>query len=1372
MYSDKDGTASKESEAVYWDRIRTLRSLNSLLSLLGVGAFTLSGEYSGENKSWDQPVFLTKLLWPLLLLHSLGLHWSDSPVKLYTGGLRGTLLSALLLLTQGLQRAQNSEEPFLDFSSSSFQLFAAFILACLQIQFPRRPDIFSAEGRPVDSERSCSAFQRYSMEWCTGALYIAGSLGLDRLPMLNYGTRSKAQPVIMLSGISLWDHVIAERYLGFAKQWTLMLIRSVVTFGSPYCVMGLLNCLEENSEPANVAWLWLIGITVFSATEAVFHHHLAWIQWSEMGIPIRAQLIMAIFSKVLRVKDSKDTRDKPEAINLISSDTLSFSKFTAVNYILPFSCIKFVFAIFFLLQLLGWQSTVIAVLTTIATVPIHTRVLKQERAAKRRLAMARDRKTKVVTEALQALRQIKFSALETQWESRIELCRQGEMAEMRKTFIAINIRSVWKVASPFIVAAAAICSYAYTGNEVSSSIIFTMIELLPHIQGSLGVVPLVLQDYFSAQSNASRIESFLKAEEMKNILDTSLTGCVSFQNASIAWPSSHGQTRQDKQASVPQRFALHNLEVEFPLGELSVIHGETGSGKSLMLAAILGEVDLLSGHIEVPSLRQSVGFVSQTPWLQNATIKDNILFGSALDESRYQKVLRACDLQTDLRSLAKGDKTYIGLRGVKLSGGQRARVSLGRALYSNTKLLVLDDIFSSLDSHVSTEIFKALTGELGHGRTRILATHHVSLCLPQAKLVVHIENNTIRSSLNTETIHRWDSVEPVTLTESDPSTKEEPKKRASDTLKIKATQSESEWTSCKSYFSAAGGLRFAVIYILGLLGKQLLTTLTTWILGHINSRRPKVGTYDAANAEITSNLWYYLYMYLLGSLSAVIFEFLLNMHIFSGSLRASETLFRTMTANVIRMPLLWLDSTPLGGILKRFSADTRLVDDFLLEAVSEFANCLVKLVVVGCIGCLAAALLFWCSQVSKGYVKARKPVKRGESESNAEILEYLTAAAAGVSTIRAFGVVDSFMDQMHSRVDKLSTARRHFWIFNRWLGLQMSLMGIILSTGTGFILLSSKSTIDASLVGFSLTFLTGFTHATFTAVNTFGMLESYMNAAAGIISYSKLKAEEQGGNEVPTNWPSQGEVEVKELSVSYSPDLPLVLKDISFSVGAGQRIGIVGRTGAGKSSLTLALLRLINPQCGSILIDGIDISTIKLQSLRSKIAFIPQDPVLFSGTIRSNLDYFQEVSEDKLNEALRRVKLLSEDNKKTGLFTLESPISAGGANMSQGQRQLLCLARILIRDPKIIILDEATSAVDNGTDLLIQDTIRNEFHRTLIVVAHRLRTIASFDKVVVIDDGRIGEIGTLAELLKAKGLFYDLVQKSEDKEFVINSVSK
>jgi len=419
------------------------------------------------------------------------------------------------------------------------------------------------------------------------------------------------------------------------------------------------------------------------------------------------------------------------------------------------------------------------------------------------------------------------------------------------------------------------------------------------------------------------------------------------------------------------------------------------------------------------------------------------------------------------------------------------------------------------------------------------------------------------------------------------------------------------------------------------------------------------------------------------------------------------------------------------------------------------------------------ALLLWCAQISRAYIKARTMVKRANAAPIADILEHFTSSTAGISTIRAFGAVNKSIEQMHGHLDRLSTANRHFWIFNRWIGLQMSLAGIIFSTGTGIILLLSKSIIDPSLFGFSLTFSMGFSKPIFKAVNSFGFLESDMNSVGAMIQFTELETENQGGNEVAENWPSQGKIEVKGLDIAYSADLPLVLKGVSFTIAARQRIGIVGRTGAGKSSLTLSLLRLLEPRNGSIHIDGIDISTITLKTLRSRIAFIPQDPVLFSGTVKSNLDYFNQVPENKLKEALGRVKLLADQgDHKSGLFTLDSPISAGGANMSQGQRQLLCLARVLIKNPKILILDEATSAVDNKTDLLIQDTIRAEFSGTLIVVAHRLRTIAIFDQIMVMRDGNVAEFGEPAELMEHKGLFYELVQDSQDKEFLQSIIFK
>ncbi|RFU32967.1 hypothetical protein B7463_g3371, partial [Scytalidium lignicola] len=1397
MYSDEDGIATKQSQATYDSRVRMLLLTTSLLSWLGFSAAILNGEYVRENIYFIPPLELSgllhcsKVLWPLLCIHCTGLHWKNDPIRIYAAGLRGSLLSILVVSSKLLAADLHNEESSPAVSLASLQLCAAVSLAITYVLIPRRPDLFTPDGKLVDLERSSSALGRYSMNWCTAALALAGCHApLDELPVLDYLTRSKTQPLLVMTSpkVTLWNRILAERYLGFAKQWTLMFVRSIITFGPPYCVMKLLKTLEDNQGRTNDAWIWLIGIG-----------------WSEMGIPVRAQLIMAIYQKALRRKDSKDQRkisnskvasNTPEPINLISSDTMSFSKFTAVNYILPSSFVRFFFAILFLVKLLGWKSSLVGMTVTVLCVPIHTFVIKQQRTSQKNLTLARDKKTKVLTEALHALRQIKFSALEAQWDEYIEIFRQEEIKHLRWSSTASNIKSVWRITAPFLVAAALICTYAYLQGNITPSIIFPMIEVLPHLQETLGFVPVVFQDYFGARSNSHRIDEFLRQPEQRHILGPSPSGHVTFQNASITWPSDEVEDEgdEDERSTSSYRFSLEGINLDFPVGELSIIYGKTGSGKSLLLASVIGEVELLRGRIDAPSITEGypVAFVSQTPWLQNATVKDNILFGNVFDKERYEKVLAACALQVDLAALAKGDETLIGLRGVKLSGGQRARLAFGRALYSNAQLLVLDDIFSALDSHVSRDIFNALTGELGKSRTRILVTHQVSLCLPKTKYIVHVRNNTISYAGSTDSMGKAIDVmktevsigpKPPPEEESNPEKSEKIPKNRPVVKKAKRSNARTDLKIYGSYFSAAGGLGFTLIYILGLVTKQLLNALTRWLLGRINSTRRKEIIDQSKTPPFIANwgsgLQQYLYLYLWSSLLAITLELLFSLYTFSGSIRASKILFRKMTFKVLRMPILWLDTTPIGEMLKRFTIDTRVIDDLVLATMSEFADCLIQLLTIVGVGLytsmytsfLTVVLLAWCAQVSRGYIKARSMVKRADAAPTADILEHFTSSVAGVSTIRAFGAVDRSIEQMHRHLDRLSTAKRHFWIFNRWLGLQMSFIGVLFSFSTGVILLSSESIVDPSLFGFCLTFSMGFSRAIFKAINNFGILETCMDAAGEVIGLTELEIEDQGGNQVSEDWPPHGKVEVKELKLTYSAGLPLVLKGVSFTVEAGQRIGIVGRTGAGKSSLALSLLRLLEPRDGSIHIDGIDISTIKLKSLRSRIVFIPQDPVLFSGTVRSNLDYFKQVEEDKLNEALRRVKLLAEEgDHKSGLFSLDSLISAGGANMSQGQRQLLCLALVLIKNPKIIILDEATSAVDNKTDLIIQDTIRTEFSKTLIVVAHRLRTIASFDQVMVISDGEVAEFGKPAELLRQKGLFYNLIQDSQDKDFLMRTI--
>lgn len=826
------------------------------------------------------------------------------------------------------------------------------------------------------------------MAWCTDALRLAAiPVRIDQLPAINYFTRSRTQTSLLSDDPDsiIWWRIVRGRFSDLAKQWAIALLRGILIFVPPYCVSKLLKSLENEDGRADGAWIWLAGITVSSISSAIVSHHLLWIEWSEMQIPIRAQLFMAIFQKAMKRKDSKEetkpdtskksTVFKPEGLNLLSIDTLGLSNFSAVNYVFPLSILRLLFGATFLWRLMGWQSALAGLVATSISVPMHTFLLNQKRAAGRSLARARDKKTKAVTEALHALRQIKFSSLEAQWEEHIEACRSEEIDFIRWNLKAGNILTVWGVFAPFLAAASSICTYIYFQGSLAPSIVFPLIGILPLLQTTLQQLPKVTLDYFGARSYASRIDGFLARPEQKNVLAPSISGDVIFRNASITWPSDALKVPESSEKAPDtskHRFSLADLNLHFPVGKLSVISGKTGSGKTLILHAILGEVELLDGCITAPSMAQDqpVAFVSQSPWLQNNTIQNNILFGQVLDEERYEAVLTSCALRPDLASLADGDQTLIGLRGVKLSGGQKARLAFGRALYSPAKLIVLDDIFAALDSHVAKETFEALTGELGQGRTRILVTHHVSMCLPKTSYIAVIEDNTIAYAGSPDVMDgglaaSLDKPEHVELDKKEPvpaQSKTGTDNTASTTKYVKTPTKEEKVdprTSTKlykKYFTAAGGISFVFFYVLGVVFQQLMATFATWVLGRINTARPSSSLF-LTKAEVLSAfhtkqpvIHNYLLLYLATSLGAVVLEVVRNLHISAGSLRASMHLFREMTAIVLRMPLLWIDNTPLGDMLRRFTADINRMDEHLIVNISAFANALANLMIVVIIG--------------------------------------------------------------------------------------------------------------------------------------------------------------------------------------------------------------------------------------------------------------------------------------------------------------------------------------------------------------------------------------------------------------------------------------
>ncbi len=564
---------------------------------------------------------------------------------------------------------------------------------------------------------------------------------------------------------------------------------------------------------------------------------------------------------------------------------------------------------------------------------------------------------------------------------------------------------------------------------------------------------------------------------------------------------------------------------------------------------------------------------------------------------------------------------------------------------------------------------------------------------------------------------------------------------------------------------------------------------------------------SAPPTDVEGDLAFYLGIYVLLAVVSSIIGTLKFLYIYLGSIRASRKLFAKLNFTILRTPIRWLDTVPVGRILNRYTSDFNTIDSQLANSVSFGANSFLGLMAVVVSGLfvspyivlLATILLLLCLYYAIRYLNAARPVKRLESTTKSPVFEQFGSALTGVTTIRGFDKAQVYVERMYRKIDDYSTSTWHLWLFNRWMGWRMALVGSFFSSFVAILILISPG-IDSALAGFALAFALEFSSAVMWTIRLYANVELNMNSAERIIEvskrvdltelggtrltmpfqYTELPTEALDGQSPPAAWPTEGRIEVDDLVVGYAPDLPPVLKGLTFNINRNERIGVVGRTGAGKSSLTLALFRFLEARSGSIHIDGVDISKIKLHDLRSRLAIIPQDPVLFSGTVRSNLDPFDHHTDAALRDSLERVHLVTASGsatpstpdsatpKNTNPFNdLSSPISEGGLNLSQGQRQLLCPARAIVSRPRVMVLDEATSAVDMHTDALIQRSIREEFtDASLVVIAHRLSTIADFDRVLVLSDGRVAEFGTPRELweMGEGGMFRAMCEESGERE--------
>ncbi|KAJ5528735.1 hypothetical protein N7527_002128 [Penicillium freii] len=1479
FYADEDGEASRVS-------IIAARKFSTILFIV-VGAAIGSGTAFAHAALYDQfdvaaclhastwvrtfvPGTLHKRLTRqnskfFLLVQSLVLATKPSSPARYTLGIKLALSCLGTALPLGVDSYVDSYAEYNDgFEDRSRHYFVGLestiliIVMLLSLSIPRRPDVFR-DGAVVDRERTACVLSRLSLSWIVPLIRLCwhkSDLGVEDLPKIDSSTRASTLQDAFASTkyaqkSSQSTSSLPRALFGLNKeilflQLCLSMLQCFLAFAPHASLFQILRLLERRSEESTTLQVGFFALTlgVSMMVSSWLETWIAYTSANKISIKMHAQVSAAVFDKAMRLdavsqpgasqqdqgnecnesfnRQPKLSSSSHNAVNLVAVDIQRIRDWAAILHQVFLAPMKLCVACVFVERLLGWQCLVAGLMSMSLLIPLNTICVKNYATAESGLMTSRDRKMTALAEALKGIRQIKFSALEHRWEEQLNKLRDAELDAQQKSFLWDVLSFFLLLLGPVLLSIASLVVYVVIHHDLTASVTFTAISALGSLEAALALIPIMLSQTIGSWISIKRVDSFLRTPE--RVSATIPANQIRFENATIAWPVSAGVENES--------FSLQDLNASFPLQGLSIIHGRTGSGKSLMLASILGECEILKGKVMVPSpkdneriynpstaaeewnMESAIAFVAQNPWIEAATIRDNILFGNPLDAERYRKVLYACALPTDLNTFNGGDLAEIGPNGVNLSGGQKARISLARALYSRAGILIMDDIFSAVDVHTARHLFQhALTGELSNRRTIILATHHLKLCLPRLDYLVCLDGGLMKSAGTLAEMHRTGVIDELlqndrdvndTLPEpGDPVVSQSlrkmslvgsthsgwsPMEQNLDTTYQPRSHSEDELSgngaklgTFYEYFQICGGwICWTVLVGCYVVYTGLFLGRNWWL-----SLWSRDNTQYSAQDQDAHEMYFCLGIYVAISLLTCIVGSLRMYFGAMASLRASRSLFRQLLPAILRARLRWLDTVPIGRLLNLFSTDFAIIDGRLglgLFATINYSVQCFGLILAGvavdqslavCASALGIAFYWYVRQ----YLSTARQLKRLESISRSSIQDLFAASLTGLCTIRAYNKGEMCVGRMHKNLDAHTSACRNLALMNGWIEVRLKFLSCLFVTACAMII-ASRRDISPSLAGFVIGFTIQISTFMVIWMRMFGNLELDMNSTERVLEYMKTETEEDSGKLPPAAWPTEGRLEICDLHVSYAPELPPVLRGLSFSVDCNQRVGIVGRTGAGKSSLALALFQMLEAQLGHIYIDGIDISQINLRDLRSRMAIIPQNPTLFAGTIRSNLDPFTEHDDSELLFGLQRVQWAVARHEPTvgALSTgslenhapvltsaaLDAPIAEGGSNLSQGQKQLLSLARAMISTPKILLMDEATSALDDATDKIIQQSIRSDFPgTTMLVIAHRMETIADFDRILVIDAGRAAEFGTPAELMQNdQGLYRAMVEEN------------
>lgn len=1442
-------------------------------------------------------------------------------------------------------------------------------------------------------EPLASVLSSLTFTWVDSIVWTGYKKAYEMSDVWNLPSYDKAAAILADYRQIKKTNILAFHLLKYFKQGLLIqagwaAISGLVTFVPTLLLKAILEYVETPaSVPQNAAWFYVILLFVSGVVNATSSGQALW-QGRRVCIRLRAIIIGEIYGKALRRRaaaspdkvlgedqspskskdepkqgllqkifgrknktdDGKsDDPQKPEQesqvssgaiINLMAVDSFKVAEISAyLHFLWAETPVQFVLAVVLLYQILGYSS-IVGIGMMALLLPVNMWIAKQFASSQKKILAATDARIHTTNEVLTNIRIIKYFAWEQRFLGHVEDKRVTELRHLRNRYIIWSIAATIWSGAPVVITFLTFLIYTLVEKkDLIPSVAFTALSLFSLLRIPLDQLADMVAHVQESKVSVDRVEEYLNEPETDKYeqlqadeVDAQGEPLIGFDNGTFSW----GNLESDE-------FKMIDLNIHFKVGQVNVIIGPTGSGKTSLLMALLGEMSLIEGSVYLPGgkcredlkpdpetgLTESVAYCAQQAWLVNGTIKENIVFASPWDAKRYKNVIVACSLQRDLEILDSGDQTMVGEKGVTLSGGQKQRISLARALYCNARHVLLDDVLSAVDSHTAKWIFdNALLGPLMYNRTCILVTHNAVLCLPRAAHAVVLDNGRISAQgtaqevISSGTLHedlsklesKPASNGPSTIPSRVPSdigvdqqeATEEPIEEYTNghihepngipngdplmkvpTKDIPGMNSTVE-TAAQDEKKSTGAIKFNIIYMyLRSMGgwfywtvagisfalqqlsqvstnvwirqwanaysnKEAISTMgmphnqtdLTYVRGGISSSfsclrsgscvwnfpgLTSQNSGDAFSIATSSqvDVGYYLGVYAVLGVVYMFITFFREGVLFSGSIAASKRIHRQLMESVTHAKFRFFDATPLGQIMNRFSKDIEAIDQEVAPVAVGFVHCLFSIVTIIVLisaitpGFLIAGffitILYFL--IGRFYISSSRDLKRLESIQRSPLYQQFGETMSGTTTIRAYGDERRFIRENLNKINTHSRPFIYLWAANRWLAFRVDVVGALVSFFAGAFVVTSVGRIDAGAAGLAMTYAVTFTENVLWFVRLYSSNEQNMNSVERIKEYLDVDQEAAlvvDENRPDFNWPSKGSVEFIGYTTRYRSDFDPVLKNITFKILPGEKVGVVGRTGAGKSSLALALFRALEAEQGKIIIDDVDIGLIGLQDLRENIVMVPQDPTLFTGTVRSNLDPFGLFTDEEIFTALRRVQLVSAPSantsrpetpvqtlRKSGVDSpankrspassttagasvtdtsalenknmfrnLSSTVAESGSNLSQGQRQLLCLARALLKNPKVLLMDEATASIDYATDARIQETIR-EIKNTTVTIAHRLQTIIDYDKVLVLDKGEVIEFGDPFDLISNKGgVFYGMCETSDDLDVLEREAKK